>query len=222
VSAVICTAAISQGESSVSYFMLDFLKNATYGVKTSKLAVSPPYMGSLRKSSYGIEGNIMTENRQNNELSVDRREETVVTQQPGYAATERVTRDVAAEHRLQLFQIVRIVWTILGLLEILLGLRFVLKLIAANAASGFGALIYGVSGVFVAPFAGLITTPVSGGTILEITTLIAMAVYALFFWLVVRGIAIVADRPSARSVSRSVHEVSADGSNSTTSTTHKS
>ena len=37
------------------------------------------------------------------ELSVDRREETVVTQQPGYAATEQVTRDVAAERRMGLF-----------------------------------------------------------------------------------------------------------------------
>jgi len=163
----------------------------------------------------------MIENQQPSELAVDRREETVVTQQPGYAATERITRDVAAERRLRLFQIVRIVWTVLGLLEIVLGMRFVLKLMAANAASGFASLIYGLSGVFVAPFNGLVTTPASGGTVLEVTTLIAMAVYALFFWLVVRGIAIVADRPSARSVSRSVHELSPDGSNSTTSTTYK-
>ena len=163
----------------------------------------------------------MTQGQQNNELAVDRREETVVTHQPGYASTERVTRDVAAEHRMQLFQIVRIVWTILGLLEILLGLRFVLKLIAANAESGFASLIYGITGVFVAPFAGLISTPSSGGAILEATTLIAMAVYALLFWLIVRGIGIVADRPSARSVSRSVSEQSADGSNTSTSTTFK-
>lgn len=164
----------------------------------------------------------MTESQRTGEVAVDRREETVVTQQPGYAATERVTRDVAAERRLRLFQIERIMYTILGLLEILLGMRFVLKLMAANAASGFGSLIYGVTGVFVAPFTGLIATPVSGGTILEVTTLIAMAVYALLFWLLVRGIEIVADRPSARSVSRSVHELSADGSNSTTRTTYKS
>ena len=156
-----------------------------------------------------------------NELAVDRREETVVTQQPGYAATERVTRDVAAENRLRLFQIVRIVWTILGLLEILLGLRFLLKLMSANAGSGFASFIYGITGVFVAPFTGLVGTPASGGAVLEATTLIAMGVYALLFWLIVRGIAIVADRPSARSVSRSVSEQSADGTNSTTSRTYK-
>jgi len=152
----------------------------------------------------------MPTNQQVNEVAVDRREETVVTQQPGYTSTEWITRDVAAERRLGLFQIIRIVWTILGLLEILLGLRFMLKLIATNGNSSFGTFIYGITGVFVAPFAGLTATPVSGGTILE--TLIAMAVYALFFWLVVRGIRIAADRPSAHSVTRSVREHTAGGS----------
>jgi YggT family protein len=148
----------------------------------------------------------MSANQQINEIAVDRREETVTTQQPGYAATEQVTRDVAAEHRLRLFQINRIFYTILGVLEILLGIRFALHLIAANPSSGFAAFIYGITGVFVAPFNGLIGTPVSGGTTLEVTTLIAMAVYALLFWVIVRVIAIAADRPSARSVTRSTRE----------------
>jgi len=154
----------------------------------------------------------MSENQHIHEVAVDRREETVVTHEPGYAATERVTRDVAAERRLQLFQIERIIWTILGLLEILLGLRFVLKLIGANPGSGFSEFIYGITALFVAPFAGLIRTPVAGGAVLELTTFIAMAVYALFFWLVVRGIEIVADRPTARSITRSVHEHTPGGS----------
>jgi hypothetical protein len=34
------------------------------------------------------------------EGSVDRREETVTTQQPGYATTEQTVRDVAAERRM--------------------------------------------------------------------------------------------------------------------------
>ena len=156
---------------------------------------------------------------QDNEVAVDRREETVVTQQPGYAATEQMTFDVAAERRLVFFQVTRVMWTILGLIEILLGLRFLLKLIAANAESGFGALIYGVSGVFTAPFAGLVTTPTSGGNILEVTTLIAMGVYALFFWIIVRVTRIVADRPSSRTATRSVHEQMPDGSNRTTRST---
>jgi len=144
-------------------------------------------------------------------VSVDRREETVVTQQPGYAATEQVTRDVAAERRLGVFQFTRILYTVLGLLQILLGMRFVLKLIAANAASGFATLIYGITALFVLPFQGLIATPASGNTIFEATTLIAMAVYALVVWGIVSIIPIVMDRPNARTTSRSTVEQTPGG-----------
>lgn len=165
----------------------------------------------------------MSDDQRFNEVSVDRREETVVTQQPGYAATEQVTRDVAAERRLRLALVTQIIWAILGLLEVLLGLRFVLKLIAANPDSGFAALIYGITKPFLAPFTALVGTPQSGGTILEVTTLIAMAVYALFFWGVVRVVLIAANRPSARTVTRSVREETPGGTGNerTTHTTRR-
>src|SRR6266849_4771423 len=100
----------------------------------------------------------MSEYKSVDEVPVDRREETVVTQQPGYSATEQVIRDVAAERRLVFSQVMRIIWTILGILEILLGLRFMLKLIAANPNSGFAVFIYGVTGPFLASFTGLTAT----------------------------------------------------------------
>jgi uncharacterized membrane protein len=148
----------------------------------------------------------MSENQGINDIAVDRRAETVVTQQPGYAATEQVTRDVAAERRLWSFQINRIMYTLLGILEILLGLRFILKVIAANPNSGFAVFIYGLSKPFTAPFNTLLGTPSVGGAVFEVTTLIAMAVYALLFWVLVRVIQIVADRPTARTVTRSSQE----------------
>jgi len=164
-------------------------------------------------------GRTMSDNRPISERSVDRREERVVTQQPGYAASEQTTRDVAAERRLRLGLITQIVWAILGLLEILLGLRFVLKLIAANPASGFAVFIYGITKPFIAPFALLVGTPTAGGVILEVTTLIAIAIYALFFWGVVSVIRIAANRPIARTATRSVREQT-PGRTGTEHTTH--
>jgi YggT family protein len=148
----------------------------------------------------------MSDNRQINDVSVDRREETVSTQQPGYASTEQVTRDVAAERRQGTEQVNQILITILGILEIGLGLRLLLKMIAANANSGFADFIYGITAPFIAPFTGLVGTPTAGANILEITTLIAMGVYALLFWIVMQVIAILTARPSARSVSRTTSE----------------
>ncbi len=140
------------------------------------------------------------------EVGVERREETVTRREPGYAATEHVTEDYAAEQRMRNYRAARVIWTVLGILEILLGLRFLLRLIATNPSNAFATFIYGITGPFVAPFRGLVGTPAVGGTVFEWTTLIAMAVYWLFFWIVVRVIQVVADRPSARTVSRSVHE----------------
>jgi hypothetical protein len=72
---------------------------------------------------------------------VDRREETVTRQHPGYEATEQVTHDYAAERRLGAFQKTRLLWACFSLLEISLGLRILLKLIAANPENGFTRLI---------------------------------------------------------------------------------
>lgn len=164
----------------------------------------------------------MMENKDINDVAVDRREETVVTQQPGYAATEQISHDVAAERRMGMFRITRIIYSILGLLEILLGLRFFLKLIAANPDSGFAVFMYGITAPFVAPFASLIGTPAYGGVILEVTTLIAMAVYALLFWGIVQVVRIVADRPSARSVTRTTREsIPGTGTDRTTHSVRK-
>jgi len=154
----------------------------------------------------------MSENQPINEVAVDRRAETVVTQQPGYAATEQVTRDAAAEGRLRFLQIDRIMYTLLGILEILLGLRFVLKLIAANPDSGFTVFIYGITGLFMSPFNALIGTPTFGGSSFEVTTLIAMAVYALFFWVLVRVLQVATSQTTARTVTRSTREDTHGGS----------
>src|SRR5512141_1895637 len=104
------------------------------------------------------------------EVGVDRRDETVTTQQPGYASTEKVTHDVAAEQRLGWFQVSRVIGTLLIILEIVLGIRFVLHLIAANPDSGFAMFIYGITRLFVAPFSGLVGTPTSGGNTFEMIT----------------------------------------------------
>ena len=153
----------------------------------------------------------MSELQHNNESAVDRHEQTVITQQPGYVTTEQSVHDLAAERRMQTYQILRLIWGVLALLEILLGLRFLLKLIGGNGASVFGALVYGSTDFFVAPFVGLLPFWSAGDMILEVTTLVAMGIYALVFWGFVRVMGMVMERTSMRTFTRSTRQQTPGG-----------
>ncbi len=61
----------------------------------------------------------------------------------------------------------------------------------------------------------MVATPVPNGTTLEITTLIAMTIYALFFLVLVTVFEIVAQPSSSSTTSRTVSEQMPDGSNRT-------
>lgn len=78
-----------------------------------------------------------------------------------------------------IFRFYQIVWYILGFIEILLGFRFVLKLLAANPTSGFTSLVYSTSDTLVAPFRGIFKAAASEGSVLEWSTIIAAIVYAV-------------------------------------------
>ena len=48
--------------------------------------------------------------------------------------------------------VTRVVWFVFGVIEVLIAVRFVPKLLGVNSAAGFVQFVYGVSGVFMAPF----------------------------------------------------------------------
>ncbi|MBE3118075.1 MAG: YggT family protein, partial [Candidatus Atribacteria bacterium] len=99
------------------------------------------------------------------------------------------------ERRIFTFKATQIVWLVLGILEALLALRFFLKLIGANPESPIAVFIYGFTSLFLFPFAGLTGTPAAGGMVLEISTVIAMVVYALIGWALERIIWVIFYRP---------------------------
>ncbi len=84
-------------------------------------------------------------------------------------------------------RIVNIVYFLFGTLELLLGVRVIFKLISVNPDNGFARFIEDLSSPFVTLFASLLTNPTLGTTgVLEVTTLIAMLVYAILAWLLGR------------------------------------
>jgi YggT family protein len=125
----------------------------------------------------------------------DREERVEVVNRPNAYSQRRVTRYTAAEQRLILSRITQVLWLLLGFLEALIGIRVVLKLIGANPAAFFSQLIYGVTEVFLWPFAGLTANPTFGAFQLEVTSIIGMIVYALIAWGVIRLIWVLFYRP---------------------------
>lgn len=134
-------------------------------------------------------------------IPVDRREHVVVDKEAAHGTRQKVVRDAGAERFAQLARVVQLVWLAVAALEVLLGLRVILRLIAANPANPFANFVYNLSQIFLYPFQSLTVSPEAAGMVLEVPTLIAMVVYALAGWLVVRLIWLVFDRPRARSVS---------------------
>ncbi len=81
-----------------------------------------------------------------------------------------------------------VVWFVSGVLSTLLGFRFVLALLGANASNGFADFIYSASRPFVSPFFNLFSydSVTNGISRFEFFTLVAIAFYSLIAWGIVR------------------------------------
>lgn len=99
---------------------------------------------------------------------------------------ETVAYDPYANKRVAADRVIQLVYLVFGLIEALIAIRFVLKALGANAGAGFAEFIYGLTGPLVAPFYGLFGNPASQGSVLEVHSLVALIVYALLAWLIVR------------------------------------
>jgi len=99
------------------------------------------------------------------------------------------------EQRIFTFKATQLVWLFFGILETMIALRIGLMLIGANPNSPIVALIYGFTYLFLFPFEGMTVTPSAGGMVLELSSLFAMAIYALIAWAVERTVWVIFYRP---------------------------
>ena len=81
-----------------------------------------------------------------------------------------------------IFRFNQIIWYILGIVEILLVFRVILKALGANQFSGFTNLIYSITAPLAAPFFGILGVTNAGGSVFEWTTVIAAIVYLCIAW----------------------------------------
>ncbi len=104
----------------------------------------------------------------------------------------RVMPTPAEQQLARLYRTKQIVWFIVGLIVALIAFRFVLLALGARQESGFASFIYGLSGIFVAPFVGIFgAEPAAAGSYYETASLVAIAAYLLLGWIINRVLELV-------------------------------
>ena len=88
-------------------------------------------------------------------MSPEPRDEKREYESDEYGETE-VAEDKAGQRENEVGRINGIVWLLLGIIEVIIGMRVVLKLLAANPYNAFASFIYRVARVFRWPFFGLV------------------------------------------------------------------
>ena len=124
-------------------------------------------------------------------MTGDRRKRVVVQQHGDHVHEEHVVENVNLGYRESVYKVSQIIWLLFGGLEALIGIRVILMLIGANPANGFTAFVYQLTQLFLWPFQNLIANPTFQNMTLEVTSIIAMIVYALLGWIIVRMIWVV-------------------------------
>ena len=122
------------------------------------------------------------------EESEEKTKETEVSQEGDtQVVREKTSATSSEENRLT---VINGIWLVLGIVEVLLVFRLVLKLLGANPNSGFVSFVYSVSGPLNAPFRGIFSTPTAQGNIttsvFETSTVVAIIVYAIIAWGIVK------------------------------------
>jgi uncharacterized protein YggT (Ycf19 family) len=79
-------------------------------------------------------------------------------------------------------RLVRTIWFIVGLIDALLLIRFVLRLLGASVSASFVQFMYGITDPLIAPFRGIFHTSGSGSYVFEPESLVAIIVYTLIGW----------------------------------------
>ena len=135
-------------------------------------------------------------------IDQDQTERTVVTEEPTAAGgQERVRTDSRGSTRTgpgasEMTR--RVVVLVFGLIQIVIGLRFVLLLLDAREANAIVSGILNVSQLFVAPFEGILRTDAlhASGSTLDITAIVAFVGWTIIELIVLWAVGIFRREPA--------------------------
>ena len=135
--------------------------------------------------SYGSESNTVHSAQAGGAYVQSQRESYVDPAGNRIENREEVFEDKNQQRANTRYWIRNVTYFILGVIEVILALRFIFRLLGANASSGFIQFLYSLSALFVGPFNGIFNDQGLGQTqthVFETSTIVAMLVYALIAW----------------------------------------
>jgi YggT family protein len=120
-------------------------------------------------------------------------------QEPGLEDADGVIVPISSGRRLQIvattrYRAIKAVWFGACVVDVLVGLRFLLELLGASSRSEFVSLVYMISAPLVEPFRGIFPNAGKGVFVLEPAALVALAIYPLLAAGIVGLIRILASR----------------------------
>jgi hypothetical protein len=135
-------------------------------------------------------------------MTIEQVDRTVVTQEPTTAGGQQTVRTdlrqttgggPAGAERTR-----RIVVLLFGLVQILIGARFVLLLLDAREANGLVSGILNFSQLFVAPFEGILRTDAlhAAGSVFDITAVVALVGWTVLELIVIWAVAVFRREPA--------------------------
>jgi hypothetical protein len=134
-------------------------------------------------------------------MAVNRVDQQVTTQTPstssGTETTRSDTRSVTATGPGGSEFIRRIVVLVFGLIQLVIGLRFVLLLLDAREANGLVSGILNLSQLFVAPFDGILRTDAlhAAGSTFDVTALVALVGWTILEFIIIWAVGIFRRQP---------------------------
>jgi hypothetical protein len=135
-------------------------------------------------------------------MAIDQVDRTVTTQQPATAAgqsivqTETSRRTSTGPAGQELAR--RIIVLVFGLIQLVIGLRFLLLILDAREANGLVSAILNISQVFVAPFDGILRTDSlhAAGSVFDVTAIVAIVGWTILELVVLWAVGIFRREPA--------------------------
>jgi uncharacterized protein YggT (Ycf19 family) len=113
-------------------------------------------------------------------MSTEHREKVQIISDGDFESSRRVVEHSPSGRNVFISRLNQVIWILASAIVALIGFRFALMLANANPTQGFANFVYVLTAPFVYPFQNILVNPTTNtGSVIEVTSLLAMVVYLM-------------------------------------------